>query len=315
MALLYYYRLTSNQKMIKILISDLVHKKLSVSEALTRAKLIGLEINNGAFKNWLEKELEGYEYDDVDLPSYRKISSPIYLVVILITGEEITFTITAPNEILKEEQNFLEFHQAIEPITAIEKYIEELEDSIAKINLPANFYQHLFQFLTAEEKTQVKLYQARLHKAYREIGKVHLNHIIEMTKQKLIDILVDLHKEFPNLMDNFQPNKENNEKLQNIVTTNIYGGTNPMNIAVGEHIRQQDITFNITVQEKNLLKSYGLEDTQISELELIDKEVPKGSSKRKDMMMSWLGKVTASLAAKGLHENLPNLTEFIGQLL
>lgn len=301
--------------MIKNLISDLIHKKISLSEALTRAKLISLEINNETFRNWLKRELEGYNYDDEDLPLYRQIYSPMYLEVVVRNGQEMSFQVFAPESVSKKERQILEIHRELGPITAIEKLIDDLTGSTARMNIPTKLHQTLYQFLTNHEKAQIKLYQARLSNGYREVNKIQLSNIIEMTKQKLIDTLADLHTQFPNLMDDFKPNKEESETLQNIVTTNIYGGTNPMNVAVGENITQSDIVFNITLEQKEQLKSFGVEEEQLTELETINRENPKGTPKRKDKIFAWLGKVTASLAAKGIYEHIPELTQFVGNLI
>ena len=55
--------------MIKELIKDLTYDKISINQALTRAKLIAYEINNEDFKNWINKELNGYLTDN-KLPEY-----------------------------------------------------------------------------------------------------------------------------------------------------------------------------------------------------------------------------------------------------
>ena len=47
--------------MIKDLIKDIAYDKISVTQALTRAKLIAYKIRNDTFKNWISNELNGYE--------------------------------------------------------------------------------------------------------------------------------------------------------------------------------------------------------------------------------------------------------------
>ncbi len=305
----------AKKTMIKNLISDLVHKTISLSEALTRAKLISLEIDNDTFRDWLKRELEGYNYDDKDLPTYRQIYSPLYLEVVVRNGQTMTYQVFAPEDVSKEERQILETHRELGPITTIEKLIDDLTGSTARMNIPNKLHQTLYQFLTTQEKAQIKIYQARLSNCYREVNKIQLSNVIEMTKQKLIDTLAEFHKQFPTLMDDFKPNKVESEKLQNIVTTNIYGGTNPMNVAVGENITQSDIVFNITTEQKEQLKEFGIEEEQIAELETINNENPKGSESRKTKIFGWLGKVSASLASRGIYDSIPELTEFIGSIV
>ena len=274
--------------MIKILITDLVNKKTTLSDALTKAKLISLEIDSDIFKNWLRKELEGYDFDDSALPSYRKIYSPLNVVAIISNGQEMSFPIFAPDNISDEEKSILEIHRVLQPISAIEKHLEDFKESSGRLNVPAKLYQTLYQFLTEREKKQIILYQARISGGYREVGKVQLNNILEMTKQKLIDTLIDFSKEFPDIMNNFQPNEKNNEKVQNIVTNNIYGGTNPMNLAVGLNVNQHSNTINLSQDEIQKLDSLGVEKDDINKLNEIINNTSEDKSNRTKKIMTWL---------------------------
>ncbi len=110
-------------------------------------------------------------------------------------------------------------------------------------------------------------------------------------------------------------NEENDKKVQNIITNNIYGNNNPLNVAAGANIKQGDITISINQEQLDKLKEFGVQDAELKELTTIDKEAPKGNSERKGKIMGWLGKVTASLAAKGIYENIPTVVEFVGNLI
>ncbi|MCR9172893.1 MAG: hypothetical protein NXI10_10390 [bacterium] len=79
--------------MIKELIRDIAYDKITVSQALTRAKLIARQVKNDTFTNWLNKELNGYEYDDALLPEYRKIWAEIHLTAELPFGRQQTFPV------------------------------------------------------------------------------------------------------------------------------------------------------------------------------------------------------------------------------
>ena len=59
--------------------------------------------------------------------------------------------------------------------------------------------------------------------------------------KKLPDTLFKLDNQFPNLTNEFDNTKANMEKVQNIITNNIYGNNNPLNIAAGQHVEQKDI--------------------------------------------------------------------------
>lgn len=50
--------------MIKKLISDIANNSVTLSQALTTAKIVAYKIDNITFQEWLKKEVEGYEYGD-----------------------------------------------------------------------------------------------------------------------------------------------------------------------------------------------------------------------------------------------------------
>ena len=91
--------------MIKQLIKDIAYDSISLSKALTISKLIAAKIKNQTFKNWLTKELEGYEYDDVTLPDYRKVWSPITLIAELQFGRTQPIVVVLPDDFDKDDLN------------------------------------------------------------------------------------------------------------------------------------------------------------------------------------------------------------------
>jgi len=152
----------------------------------------------------------------------------------------------------------------------------------------------------------------RLVAVGQEFNKLQLKNIIDMTKQKLIDTLLQLNQEFPDLNNALKMNKEDTEKVQNIITNNIYGSNNPINLATGRNIEQKDFTFNSSVNYSELEK-FGVEKEQIEELKLIIEKNKNDSQSLKAKAITWLGTVLSSVATKGLTEHIPAITEFIHQ--
>src|SRR5690554_7760133 len=66
--------------MIKQLIEDITFEKITLSQALTRAKIIAYKINNDDFKEWLVGEING-GYKGRELPKYRIIPCDIFAEV------------------------------------------------------------------------------------------------------------------------------------------------------------------------------------------------------------------------------------------
>lgn len=296
--------------MIKELITDLAFDKITLSQALTRAKLIARQIKNDTFKNWLNKELNGYEYDDALLPSYRKIWAEIKLTAEFPFGRTQTFPVVM-NDKQKDIEELLNFHHVIEPISIIEQNISQMTEGKGYIHLTGG----QVQTVGAIYRKQVEAYNGVIRSGSRTIGKAQLLNIVELTKQKLIDTLQDLEEQFPEIDNKYVMNEENEKKVQNIITNNIYGNNNPLNVAAGDNITQGDINVTITQDQLSKLKELGVQDNELSELTEIDKEAPKGNSERKSKIMGWLGKVTASLTARGIYESIPTVVEYVGNLI
>jgi hypothetical protein len=56
--------------MIKDLIKEIAYDKITLTQALTRAKLIAYKIENETFRIWISNELDGYSSGE-DAPQYR----------------------------------------------------------------------------------------------------------------------------------------------------------------------------------------------------------------------------------------------------
>lgn len=296
--------------MIKELITDIAYDKIKLSQGLTRAKLIANEIKNDIFSKWLNKELEGYEYQDEYLPSYRKIWSLIELVMEIPGGRFHTFPVIVPEHMDERFKESVNNHFIIEPISIVEAQIEGTDSSKGYINLPPQ----MIEILAKPYKPQITLYRGVIRKAQREIGKVHYQSVIELTKQKLIDTLMQLNNEFPNLENKYEMTEENKDKVQNIITNNIYGNSNPLNIATGNNNVQTVNITSLKSEDVEKLKSYGVTEEEVEELKTIIETKTDDKPKFVEKTMKWLGSVTASVAGRGLYENIPEITDFIHKL-
>ncbi len=292
--------------MIKQLISDLAFDKINLSQALTRAKIISYKVKNETFAGWLQKELGGYDYDDLLLPSYRKVRCSIFLE---IGGKDVPVLVDTENADFNDS---VWFHRFVEPISIIEEHIGVLTTSKGDIKLMPEQYSALFDILLGIDRRYL-LYKNQLAGGHKRLAKAQVQNIIQLTKQKLLDTLLELDSEFPNLENQFEMSKENIEKAQNIITNNIYGNNNPVNVAAGQNVEQKDIHNTINDYDFTELERLGVEPDDIQELKAIvqsksDKPTLRGK------IMKWLGSVSASVAAKGLYDNLPAITDFVHRI-
>jgi len=297
-------------RMIKQLIKDLAYDNISLSQGLTRTKLIESQVKNNTLKKWLKKELEGYEYEDLYLPSYRKVGSTMTLTAELPYGRFETFPVTVPDSFDERIIDSINYHRITEPISIVEQQIDGMEDSKGYLHLPTP----MVNMLAKMYKDQISQWRGAIRSGSREIGKMQYQNVLEQTKQKLLDTLIQLNEEFPNISDNYTMNDENNKKVENIITNNIYGSNNPLNIAAGETVHQNNV-INISTADEDKLTALGVTKEEVDELKEIVSSPIDGKNTIGTKVMGWLGRVSSSVAGKGLYENIPEITEFVQNLI
>ena len=284
--------------MIKELITDIAYDKITLSQALTRAKLIAYKVDNEDFRLWIDNELNGYSNHNL-LPSYRIISCELQAVV----GNSFAGRRTMPIEATALDKMFkgnfsLYKINVIQSVSTLEESTQKAEGNTGYENLSQGVVE-AFREMTSE---------SQLIEVHRVMQLSQLNHILNLTKQKLIDTLLRLDKEFPNLINDYIMTKENSEKIQNIITNNIYGSGN--NVASGNNV-EQNINQKVIDYEK--LREYGVEEQYIEELKIIEKEPDKKSLKEK--ALNWFSKVSAAVAARGLYDKIPAIMECVKSII
>lgn len=297
--------------MIKELITDLADNKISLSKLLLKAKIIAFKINNDTFKNWIKKESEGYDYDDALIPDYRKVFSEMNLIAQFPGGEEKKIPFKMPEATSQEILNTIYFHQILEPISVVELQIENDNKPVnGKITLPSSMMEAIKSTLPKITILQITYVGGVIEKLERNINTVHYHNIINQTKNKLLEILLELETQFPNLENNYVMNDENKNKTDNIITTNIYGGNSPVNIATGNNNVQSN-TLSIENIDFEKLRNLSVEEKDIEELQTIITESGGDKSKFASKIFGWLSSVSSSLVARGLYDNISPITEFI----
>ena len=288
--------------MIDQLIQDITFNKIILSEAFLRAKYIAYKINNETFTNWLKKELDGYNYMDEELPQYRKVVSPSWIVVENGWGNKQNLKIELPDTFGKEVLDSIKYHRVIESISIVEQQIKAFEKNYGTLTLPDGLIK-MFENLY---RPQLEPQGGKVVNAYREINKIQYCDVLEKTKHKLLDILIELSSEFPNLKNDPNMNKEEKEKVQNIITNNIYGSNNPLNIASG-NVVSQTVNTVFGKEQEDELKSLGVDSEDVDLFKSITKIEKK--EEKASRVKSWLSSVSASVAARGLYDGIPRIIE------
>jgi hypothetical protein len=160
--------------MIKELITDIAYDKIKLSQALTRAKLVENKVKNETFKKWLNKELEGYDFDDGYLPSYRKVWSVVSLTLELPFGRVETFPVVLTEDFGEKILDFMNYHRILEPISIVEQQVEVIKESKGYISLPPQ----QVQLLAGLYKDQLNQYHGDIKSGKREVGKVQYLNVL-----------------------------------------------------------------------------------------------------------------------------------------
>lgn len=292
--------------MIKDLIKDIAYDTINVSQALTRAKLIAAKLKNDVFRQWLSKELEGYDDKDSMLPDYRKLKGEMFLTVEYPFREFRDFPAYYQGEDADWNEVF-RYHTLLQPISTIDTLYQSLKDARAQIPLSAL----QVAILGKDYKPQVDRDYGVIRSGYRRIASASVKQIIDVTKQRLLNTLIELDEQFPNLENEYKMSTENTEKAQSIITNNIYGNNN--NVASGQTVNQ---TNNIHVLDKadyEHLKNLGVDEILLDEARALQHRAAATEDKSSltKGLKGWFGKVTVAVAAKGLADNIPKIWAYI----
>ncbi len=291
--------------MIKSLIKDLAYDNITLSQGLTRAKLVQSKLKVDELKNWLTNELNGYSDKD-DVPDYRTIQVKIIGHFVDDFGREWRNAPLMLDELGKDlDINFYE-HTALGSIKAIEDAVNQTtrEDSIM-IPFGQSFVHKLGDLYRKND------HRTHLISAGSIILPSQYRNILEQTKQRLLDILLELQEKFPSMDDDFVATKESKEQAKNIVNYHIYGGSNNTNLGVGDSVIQSDNKQSIKADLKEFvdaLKDLNVPTDEVEAIKtIVTSKEPKESKLSK--AMKWVGQLSTKMITKGIELKLPEIIE------
>ncbi len=289
--------------MIKDLIQDLTFDKITLTQALTRAKLIAYKIKNDNFKEWIELELGGYI--NKELPKYRVINCDVFAEVIDPFRGKYTIPFDVTNVDKDLTENSFYKMNVTQSVGTMESGLEkDGESQYGYEFLPQQLVQ-LLRSMTSDGDsiTAVK----------RRIQFSEIRHILSITKQKLLDILLQLNDAFPHLENDFVTDINSIDKAQTIINHNIYGNYSNSNIGIGQNVSQSINNENKIEELVKELSSMGVEDEDIAEIRTIIQNKNKESIPKQ--VMNWLGKLSTKVIEKGIELNIPLILERLQEFI
>jgi hypothetical protein len=290
-------QIKKTKKMIKDLITDLIHDRITLNQGLTRAKLIALKTKDSHFLNWINSELNGYDVENV--PDYRVSQCGLKGTISDYNGLRV-IPINA-NKLDQRLGGVIYTIRLTQDIDFLEGILDKEEGEII-FKMPPKLLEEMN-----------KLVDTRLIDCGKEINVSQIRYVINQTKQKLIDTLIKLNEEFPNFENEFIVSKENIERVQNIVNNNIYGKTISSNVGIGENISQQIIQNDIS-ELFDELKKLGIENSELLE-ELNEISSTTDNNKKIKNFTNWVSKMTNYALEKGISHQIPLIMDKINDFL
>ena len=193
------------------LIKDIVENNISLENALLRLKVITFSLNNLQLQNWIDNEIRGYTQDDI-IPEYRKNISYTIRYSGLNGNFQISSAPLSETFFTEEVKSILRRRYITDGIGTIEG------------NMSMESVYDLIEFapmvLTASN-SRIQCVQLE-----QVINKSTLEHVVSNLKLNLINLLLDLEKNFGNLdkldIDVNDITSEELESVNNNIVQKIY---------------------------------------------------------------------------------------------
>lgn len=205
--------------MFKALIEEIQQNKIEIPQAVFRAKNIIHKLPSNGLTEWLDKEIKGYDANDGTLPAYRKIRCQIWI------------THGYPNGSTDTRFPALGNPAALELYKAIQHHI--INWTLFEVWRQSKFGTNR-TLLTTQEAQRLSAgdrYIQMVSGGYKEYETGQLQHILSSSRQKLVDVLVEINEAIPNLDQEFANSTEIAEIINNLVENSL--SLNPISNSLG----------------------------------------------------------------------------------
>jgi hypothetical protein len=221
---------------------ELLDPEYSLSNILRKTKIVAYEIQHDALKQWVGAELNGYRGTSLETPSYRVFYVNSIGNFSGAFGAAINNCPVPTINLPKDIKHCLENHEEKSGIKSLEDLTLEQgkgRKSQFLIPWPANLIaQHATDFLQ----------NYSLMQAWQCIGRNQIVSIIDTVRNRLLDFILNLKEEFPEIEKDDQYSEHiKNETVSQIFQTFVLGDNNV--VASGSNISQR---VKMKVRENDL---------------------------------------------------------------
>lgn len=260
---------------------------------LRKCRVLAARIKNNDLKDWVGHELDGYTDKD-SLPDYRITGAVSKGHFGGPYGSGLK-NAEIPISCLPEE--FRDMVRNVYLMEGIGAYCDllqhESDNGTFSVSWPADIYPLV----------GTKIYERmNLMQAWQELGRGSVVNVIETVKTRILNFVLELESELPDIDSPQNSESAEKEKVQHIFNTYITG--NVGNIASGSSDFSQEAEIHVSQGDKEslseFLKSNGVTSDDASQLvELVGQEVPKNKNEFGPKVSGWIGRMV-SKSASGL---------------
>lgn len=192
------------------ILKDLVTNKTDLESILSRLKVIFMDIGDKTLLSWIDGELMGFNGDDI--PKYRIIKG-IAKGTFVLNGQAQYTNANVPIEALISDSEFIDEILTVQVGNTIQS-IQNLLESPDKENMSRVIPTY---FCHKISRPDFQLLGMAIN-----ISSTQLNSLTACVKSKLIEIIMELEKQFDNLDDlDITDQIEQNEQKKEQVVYNI----------------------------------------------------------------------------------------------
>lgn len=270
-------------KLVEELRNDIVNPNNKLSDALRKAKILASILKDKEFKKWIDNELNGYKNEN-ELPEYRVLSTQNFGTFSGSFGsgaKNVGVPIWKMPDDFQKQWSVSKFTNGIREL---ESLAEEGQQKSLIRKWPAEAVA--LWNMKYEEDSDYNLVGA-----YSEISKSAIEAIIDTTRNKLLDFILELSEFNPEVYSSEEAISElPKEEVKNIFNYTIYGDNNI--VSSGQHVHQnveQNVFKKNFESLSNFLKEKGVSESDIVNLKKAiqaDGEVEKDFGQN---VKAWIG--------------------------
>lgn len=256
------------------------------SSILRKCLVLSYNLKNDTLKSWVSKELNGYDYDDPDMPDYRKCHAPAKGYFIGSFGRSISDQ-PIPSGLLKEEHRHWAEHAKLpQPLVAYED-VKSGENRV--IPWPGNL---------------VVIYQSKffdgdlaLNRAWQEIPGSVMVGIVDTVRTRLLTFVLELKEQ--TVEEDVEVESLPQATVQTLVQMTVIGGNNVFGNV--EQFAANTVQVGDIESLKGTLSALGVGHDELGKLE---SDIAQDKAEEPDKQglgkrtLDWIGR-NAKAAGKG----------------